>query len=532
MGSELNLIGAGLVVLVGLVFGYANAKEAFGKVVGVAEVSIPPQFLVRRQPFVYGQVTFLLFCLGAYVFALVFYRQLPALVPLLPEAVQNLVPDSLKKTDDPSAGIIAIAAAITASFLHFLEGDFRGNFIYRFREIIYSSMSVPFAYARIQKRLLDAMTVPLPQQAALVAQTGLGIAKSDFSLQRPDIRRDWAELAAMHDWVEVQRGLGHAIFSHASFDFEKSHNRFVAAGQSMLGYRTAGVNNPLVYLALGEFLAELRSEYARYVACLLLSQSTSRLELYEACKGVGINLGRTSTASPLKYSALYLVTVVASIVLGPYLCAVGYDLSQGKAFEEALASQSMGYIQRWLIAGFGTYFLPIFFVLLIRNLAWRISPERVYPSLVTYAWVLLGAFAISLFGDVTASFANHWTDPIDWDHLWTYVGRDAPWSIGPALIAVYINYYLDRQADPAKEDIDQRRSTILSRLMSAVGFTLAIVLLTLLIIAAQHLDGNLWSEDKTRVIVLGTVTLITFALCLVAQFGLVKQAEDIDAGDT
>jgi hypothetical protein len=533
MDSELPLIGAGIVVLIGLIFGYAGASQTFEKVVEVAEVSIRPRFLVRQQPFFYGRITFILFCLGAYVFALVFYRQLPTLVPLLPEAAQSFIPDSLKTMNDPSLGLIAIAAAITAAFLHFLESDFKGNFIYRFREIIYSSMSVPFASLRIQKRLLDAMAVPQPQQAALAAQPGLGVTETDFSLNRDDIRRQWAELVAMHEWVEALRTSpeSHAMFADESFAFEKSHNRFVAAGQSVQGYRAGAVNNPQVYIAVGKFLGELRSEYARYIACLLLSQSPSRRELSTACEQWGISIGSTRVASPLKYSALYLVTLMASIVLGPYLCAVGYDLGHDKTLQEALTSEAMSYVQRWLIAGFGTYFSPIFFILFIRNLAWRISPERNLSSLVTYAWILLAAFAISLIGAVSASVINHWNDPIDWDHLGTYAGRNAPWSIGPALIAVYINYYLDRQADPAKEDIDQTKGTILPRLISAIGFTAAIVLLTLLIVAAQHLNSNQWSEDKTRFIVVGTVTLITFSLCLVAQFGLVKRPKDSDAAD-
>ncbi|CUT10082.1 hypothetical protein BF49_1162 [Bradyrhizobium sp.] len=532
MDGELRLIGAGIVVLMGLIFGYAGSRQTFEKVIGVSEVSIPPRFLVRQQPFVYGRITFILFCLGAYVFALVFYRQLPALVSLLPEAAQSFIPDPLKKMDD-SLGLIAIAAAITVAFLHFLESDFKGNFIYRFREIIYSSMSVPFACQRIQKRLLNAMAVPHPQQTALAALPGLGVAEADFSLPRDHIARQWAELAAMHEWVEAERTSpeSDAIFADASFGFEKSHNRFVAAGQSVQGYKGGAVNNPQVYVAIGKFLDELRSEYARYVACLLLSHATTRQEFYAACERRGINLGSTRVASPLNYSALYLVTLMSSIVLGPYLCAVGYDLNHGKGLQEALSSETMGYIQRWLIAGFGTYFSPIFFVLLIRNLAWRISPERKLPSLVTYAWILLGAFAMSLIGGISASVVNHWNDPIDWGLLGTYTGRNAPWSIGPSLISVYINYYLDRQADPAKEDIDQTKGTILARLMSAIGFTAGIVLLTLLIVAAQHFDSNLWSEEKTRFIVVGTVTLITFCLCLVAQFGLVKRPNDSDAAD-
>ncbi|SFK18677.1 hypothetical protein [Bradyrhizobium sp. Gha] len=101
------------------------------------------------------------------------------------------------------------------------------------------------------------------------------------------------------------------------------------------------------------------------------------------------------------------------------------------------------------------------------------------------------------------------------------------------MTSIYINYYLDRQADPSKQDIEQTRQTFVARLLSALGFTAAIVVFTILVLAYQHVVANIWSMEKTRAVVVGTVTLMTMTLCLVAQFGLRKRRDGSGAdGDS
>ena len=186
-------------------------------------------------------------------------------------------------------------------------------------------------------------------------------------------------------------------------------------------------------------------------------------------------------------------------------------------FWTALAQQDTQYMQRWLLRGMASYFLPIFFILLFRYIAWRISNERIRTSLVTYAWIMIGALVIStISGNAVSLFLG--SELSISELTW----RNAPWSIGPALTALYINYYLDCQSDPVKDDIVQSRNTIVSRLVSAFGFTIMLVVLSLLIVGHQQMSSNSWPREETRVIVVGTVALITFCLCLVAQFGLHK----------
>ena len=59
--------------------------------------------------------------------------------------------------------------------------------------------------------------------------------------------------------------------------------------------------------------------------------------------------------------------------------------------------------------------------------------------------------------------------------LWISVKQGTDAALAMAMGHVILReFYLDRQADPAKEDIMQTRETFLGRLLSAVGFTAAI----------------------------------------------------------
>lgn len=195
-----NEIAGGIVAVVGLICGYLYSRSAFEKAIAISDVPTPPQYLVRRRPFLLGETVFVAFCLGVYAFALIFYRELPLLVQLLPPASQVAVTDVVKMAAESNPSLLAIALAITIAFFHFLEGDFRGNFIYSFRTIVYSSISVPFACARVQERLLNALVVPTSLRIEVANNPALGVALSDFSRQRPDIKRRWAELSAMYLW--------------------------------------------------------------------------------------------------------------------------------------------------------------------------------------------------------------------------------------------------------------------------------------------------------------------------------------------
>jgi hypothetical protein len=523
MQEQWYILGSIVVVLCGIVFGSSRSAEVFGQTVAASGVPTPTRYLVRRWPFMIGKLAFTAFCLLAYLFALIFYRELPALVDLMPGVAKAALGDYVNVISDKShPSLLAITIAVTAGFLCFVKNDFPGNVVYSFRGMMYATISVTFAYDRIRERLLNSLTVPDQERSALAQEPNLGVLLTYFDLHAADIDRQWAELAYMRDWVEKARASGNDIFVDRNFDFDRSHNQFIALRELVRGCRS-GKLDAEACASMASILREVREQYARYMSCLLLTSSTTRLSLHDACSRAGIEAGPLTVENPVFYSASYLITLAVSVVLGPYLSAVGYDLWSGINLWTALVHQDIGYMQRWLIKGLAVYFTPICVILLVRNVLWRLSPVRSYSSLATYGWILLLAFGTSCIGGVLISLFVYPGGGVDGEQVVTALWANAPWSISPALTSIYINYYLDRQADPAKEDIVQIPGTFVARLLSAFGFTLTIVIFTILIVAYQHFAGNIWSLEETRVVVVGTVALITISLCLVAQFGLRKQ---------
>jgi hypothetical protein len=531
MQSELYLPGSILIVMLGLLFARSFSGEVFERAVAASGVPTPTRYLVRRRPFFYGKIIYVCFCLGVYIFLLVFYQEIPALVELLPGAAKAQFAEYVAVIEDSShPSLLVTTVALTTAFLQAVRNDFPGNVMYLFRSIVYSSISVTFAYDRIRERILNGLHVPAHDRQVLASDPALGIVLVHFNLPATDIRRQWAELAYMRRWVESTRALGpgHAIFTEASFDLSRSSNRFVALRELIRGYKIAP-SDPDRQAAMAEILEELRHIYARYMSCLLLTLAGSRQSLHDLCRDAGIDPGPMAAENPIGYSAIYVITLAGAVVVGPYLFAAGYDLVTGTGADAAFLQQNMDFVHRWLIKGLAVYFSPIFVVLVIRYIAWRVSPVRSYASLVTYAWISICVFATSVLGGVLTSILSH-IGPVDTEDVERFLWVSAPWSVGPALTCLYINYYLDRQADPAKENIVQTPATFLIRLFSVLRFTAAIVVFSLLVVAQQHYAGNGWTEQKTRVVVLGTVALITMSLCMVAQFGLRKRHPRVIVG--
>jgi hypothetical protein len=108
--------------------------------------------------------------------------------------------------------------------------------------------------------------------------------------------------------------------------------------------------------------------------------------------------------------------------------------------------------------------------------------------------------------------------------------RMLKWGLGPALVSVYISYYLDRQSCPDLPDIDGSTETIGWRLLNCFGFavtTLFLFLPPLLSLTAP--EGATWESSKLRFIAAGTTFCVTFGLALAAQFALRKEVQATQA---
>jgi hypothetical protein len=514
-----TFFGCAFVIALGVLFGLSTSTRTFRESLLVHGAPTPTEYLVRRAPFFLGQVVFAAFCLGAYAFILVFHQLLPQLIKFLPEGGKQVVEPYVAVITTGDTPILVTVIALTVGFLAAVRKEFPGNLLFAFRSFIYSALAVPMACKHVGEQLLDGLNVPRSKRQDLARDPLLHISIGDFSREREDSRRRWAELAYMNDWVDDKKEKNRAIlvFLARSFDSHKLQNEFIA-----LRELTRLPKNQLddgSRDAMNELLKELRSQYARYVSCILISLSTSRLDFFRRCKETGIDPGRPGVYNPLIYSALYITTLAIAVAAGPYVTGIGFDVFDGKGWK-ALDPETLAYIPQWLLLGIAYWFSPIFTVLLARYAAWKLSPVRTRTSLVIYAWIFIGVFLVSLaMGTLASVYLAPQPNSLGVIGL---LQRDAPWSINPALTALFINYYMDLQADPAKDDIVQTRETFFVRLGTALAFTLGTTLIAVLIVAHQQLSDGIWKLAKTQVIVVGTTTLIVFCLCLVAQFGLRK----------
>jgi hypothetical protein len=95
------------------------------------------------------------------------------------------------------------------------------------------------------------------------------------------------------------------------------------------------------------------------------------------------------------------------------------------------------------------------------------------------------------------------------------------WGLGPALVTVYISYYLDRQNCSDLPDINSSVGTVAWRLVNCGGFA-AVSLLLLLppLLSMTAPDGGTWDTGKLRFVAAGTTFCVAFGLALAAQFAL------------
>jgi hypothetical protein len=97
------------------------------------------------------------------------------------------------------------------------------------------------------------------------------------------------------------------------------------------------------------------------------------------------------------------------------------------------------------------------------------------------------------------------------------------WGLGPALVAVYISYYLDRQTCDDLPDINHSYSTIGWRLLNCIGFaTITLFFLLPPLLALETNPSAAWDTPKLRFVASGTVFFVALGLAVAAQFALRK----------
>jgi hypothetical protein len=168
------------------------------------------------------------------------------------------------------------------------------------------------------------------------------------------------------------------------------------------------------------------------------------------------------------------------------------------------------------------YGLAISVILIIRYVGWKSSTKANAAYLSTYCWTALVAGLIGPLGLTIlvklyqlARFADM--------NLIAIFATELKWGVGPAIIAVFISYYMDRQTSSALPDINQSRGSIGWRFAVSLSLALAtIVLLLPPLLSLPAPSVGSWSREKLHAVAVGTTFFITFGLAMAAQFALRK----------
>jgi hypothetical protein len=390
------------------------------------------------------------------------------------------------------------------SFAAFAAGFFL-LLIYRHKEV--AAVSKVFGEG-LSKSIIEAVEADAAPYLLVVAT--------------PD--RIWAEICYMKWWLTQGEGAGEdaIFFTEQSFGFQDLLAQFDDATTRMRTWKAGGTIDPLAASELVNTIKELHNKFARLVACYLIYRNASSEALRSQAKAFGIELRSSASQNPLnplKYWIVYALALMGSVYVGVYASGIAYDLMAGAGL---VVGQDAQRVQSWISYSLSNYGVAIIAVLLLRVVSPYLGLGVHQTHLLTYCWTFVVAFLTGPFG---LAIAVHLFGPQKFQTM-TLMGvyyDMLKWGFGPALVAVYISYYLDRQTCHDLPDINHSRSTLGWRLLNCFGFaafTVFLLLPPLLALEAQ--PGAAWDTAKLRFVASGTTFFIALGLALAAQFALRK----------
>ena len=414
-----------------------------------------------------------------------------------------------------------IIAGIGAIYLYLLTREAQWNVLLMMRNTIQSWISIPELARKIVAQIQLSLHVP-PATIAELVGGATGLSEQDFRKDRNTPDRQWAETCYMKWWLTPRQEAGEeaTFFADESFGFEKLLRDFDETSLVMRSWRSAGAADPAI-IEFAQGVKELHKNFSRLVACYLIYRNASREELCAQASDFGVDVTVPPPENPLRYWIVYVIALIASVYVGVYASALTYDWLSGQGFNIA------DYPDRaltWAMYASANYGVAIIAILLLRFVARSLGNGLHQSHLIMYCWTFLVAFVAGPFG---LAIAVHYFGSVPRFAGWSFVQvfyEMLKWGLAPALVAVYISYYLDRQTYRDLPDIDHSRATFGWRLVNCFGFAAVSVFLllpTLLSLKVEQPDAS-WDSAKLRFVATGTTFCVALGLALAAQFALRK----------
>jgi hypothetical protein len=506
------------ITLLGLVVAARLAWQAFGRAVTVANVPTFPRYMTSQQQYRLGSVAFILFACGFFLLLVYENRQVITLAPLIdaiPEAI-------LQAAKDQSAPYLIVVTAMGAVYLYLLTKEADWNVLLMMRDVIHSWISVPQLAKQIIAQIRVSLRVPEKAIPSVIASSP-EVVEGDFHKDSSTPDRMWAEICYMKWWLTQRRdgGKDATFFTEDSFSFDRLTAESRQASWTMVKWKSGSAAE----LIASEFTAtikDLRDRFARLVACYLIYRNGYKKDLCVEANKFGVDVNAPVFDNPLRYWIVYVIALIFSVYVGVIVSAVAYDFLDGKGI---VLGQDPNRLQAWVLYSLCNYGLAIVIVLLLRWMLNSLGGGVSQSHLTTYCWTFVVAFAVGPAGLAVAVhfFGQGGLGGMPYPDLYFRMLR---WGLGPALVSVYISYYLERQTCSDLPDIDGSVATLGWRLLNCFGFAAGTVFLLLpqLLSLTAPPDAT-WVASKLQFIATGTTFCVTFGLALAAQFALRKETQ-------
>jgi hypothetical protein len=518
-----------IITVFGTLWAARLASRAFNRPsVPLADVPTFPMYMTSRIQYQLGSLIFIIFACSFFLALVRLHREVVGILDLLPLPV-TISKQMLQAIREQSASYLAVVSAMGVLYLYLLTKETEWNLLLMIRDTIQRWISIPQLAGRIVAQIRFSLSVPKEAVANVIASSR-GVGEQDFRKDSKTPDRIWAETCYMRWWLTEGHSSGEdaSFFSEESFGFVKFLEEFQRTSSEMERWKHGGARVDLTIAELPQKIKDLHSRIARLVACYLVYRNGSKKELYRAAGNFGIDLIDRVPENPLRYWIVYAVVLVASVYIGVYASAIAYDLFTGKGLSFV---QDQNRTLAWIMYTLCNYGLAIFLILLLRLMGRSLQIDLNQSHLITYCWTFLVAFVAGPFGLTLAVhfFGEGKFPETPLDQLYFHMLR---WGLGPALVSVYISYYLDRQTCHDLPVVDHSSATFVWRLMNCFGFAAVNVFLLLpqlLSIVAQ--PNARWDTAKLQFVAAGCVLYVALGLALAAQFALRKGTQPDPVAD-
>jgi len=498
------------------------ANQAFGRrEVNLADVPTFPKYMTSQQQYRLGSIAFVIFASGFFLLLVYAHKEVAKAADVFGEGLAKNIIDAVK---DDAAPYLLVVAAMGAVYLYCLTKEANWNVLLMMRDAIQSWISIPQLAGQIVAQIQFSLNVP-PDLVGEVLRNSPEVVDQDFHKDRNTPDRIWAVTCYMKWWLTKGQDAGEdaIFFTDKSFGFEELLLQFEDATTRMRAWKAGGAIDPLAAAQLVNNIKALHNRFSRLVACYLIYRNASSEALRVEAKKLGIELGSPATAeNPMRYWIVYILALMASVYVGVYASGIVYDLITGAGLNVV---QDPERAQSWILYSLSNYGVAIIAVLLLRVVSPYLGLGEHQTHLVTYCWTFVIAFITGPFG---LAIAVHLFGPIKYETmpLLQVFYQMLWWGLGPALVAVYISYYLDRQTCHDLPDINHSYATVFWRLLNCTGFAAITVFLLLPpLLAMQAQSDAAWDTPKLRFVASGTVFVVALGLALAAQFALRKGTE-------